>query len=64
MQVSLNEVAGMAAKAACGAGRPWGLAQEAGWAVAWLEAMGCPVHRRCWGYSRQPMVSRWTPLRR
>jgi len=42
MQVSLNEVEVMAAKAACGAGRPWGLAQEAGWAVAWLEAIKLP----------------------
>lgn len=42
MQVSLNEVEVMSAKAACGAGRPWGLAQEAGWAVAQLEAMGLP----------------------
>ncbi len=40
MIVSLNEVEGMAAKAFSGAGRPWGLAQEAGWAVAQLEATG------------------------
>ena len=32
----------MATKAAWGAGRPWGLAQEAGRAVAWLEAMRLP----------------------
>jgi hypothetical protein len=42
VQVSLNEVEVMATKAACGAGRPWGLAQEAGWATARLEAMGLP----------------------
>jgi hypothetical protein len=42
MIVSLNEAEGMATKAAAGAGRPWGLAQEAGRAVAALEAMGQP----------------------
>lgn len=40
MHVSLNEVEVMATKAANGAGRPWGLAQEAGFATARLEAMG------------------------
>ena len=42
MQVSLNEVEVMATKAACGSGRPWGLAQETGWAVARLEAQHLP----------------------
>jgi len=42
MILSLNEVEVMATKAAAGAGRPWGLAQEAGWATAVLEAMGLP----------------------
>ncbi|MEE4237049.1 MAG: DUF3726 domain-containing protein [Anderseniella sp.] len=42
MHVSLNEVEVMATKAANGAGRPWGLAQEAGMAAARLEAMGLP----------------------
>ncbi len=42
MIVSLNEAAGMATKAAWGAGRPWGLAQEAGKAVSALEAMRLP----------------------
>ena len=42
MKVSLNEAAGMATKAAWGAGRPWGLAQEAGNAVSALEAMRLP----------------------
>lgn len=40
MIVSLNEVEVMATKAANGAGRPWGLAQEAGMAAARLEAVG------------------------
>ena len=39
MIVSLNEAQVMATKAAWGAGRPWGLAQEAGRAVSALEAM-------------------------
>lgn len=42
MIVSLNEAAGMATKAASGAGRPWGLAQEAGHALSALEAMRLP----------------------
>ena len=45
MIVSLNEVEVMATKAANGAGRPWGLAQEAGMAAAALEAMGLPGAR-------------------
>jgi hypothetical protein len=45
MIVSLNEVEVMATKAANGAGRPWGLAQEAGMAAARLEAMGLPGAR-------------------
>ena len=40
MIVSLNEAEVMATKAANGAGRPWGLAQEAGRAVARLHAFG------------------------
>ncbi len=42
MIVSLNEAQVMATKAASGAGRPWGLAQEAGLAMATLEAMRLP----------------------
>ena len=42
MIVSLNEAEVMATKAAWGAGRPWGLAQEAGRAMSTLEAMRLP----------------------
>lgn len=42
MIVSLNEAEVMATKAANGAGRPWGLAQEAGRAVSMLEAQHLP----------------------
>ena len=42
MIVSLNEAEGMATKAAWGAGRPWGLAQDAGRAMSTLEAMRLP----------------------
>ena len=42
MIVSLNETTGLATKAAWGAGRPWGLAQDAGYAVSALEAMHLP----------------------
>lgn len=40
--VSLNEIDAMAKKAARGAGYPWGIAEEAGRAVRWLEARGLP----------------------
>ncbi len=40
--VSLNEIDAMARKAARGAGYAWGLAEEAGRAVRWLEARGLP----------------------
>ncbi len=42
MIVSLNEAEVMATKAAWGAGRPWGLAQDAGRAMSTLEAMRLP----------------------
>ncbi len=42
MIVSLNEAEVMATKAARGAGRPWGLAQEAGRAASTLEALQLP----------------------
>jgi hypothetical protein len=40
MRVSLNEVETIAAKAARGAGYPWGLAEEAGMACRWLARYG------------------------
>lgn len=40
--VSLNEIDAMAKKAARGAGYAWGLAEEAGRAVRWLESHGLP----------------------
>lgn len=40
--VSLNEIDAMAKKAARGAGYPWGIAEEAGRAMRWLEARGLP----------------------
>ena len=39
---SLGETAALATKAARGAGMPWGLADEAGFAVGWLHARGMP----------------------
>lgn len=42
MIVSLNEAEVMATKAARGAGRPWGLAQEAGRTASTLEALRLP----------------------
>ena len=40
MTRSISEVEAEARKAARGAGYPWGLADEAGFAVCWLEARG------------------------
>jgi hypothetical protein len=42
MTLSLNEVQGLAQKAARGAGMDWGLAEEAGRATRWLAAHGLP----------------------
>lgn len=42
MNWSLGEVRALAVKAGRGAGMPWGLAEEAGFAVHWLEAHGAP----------------------
>ncbi len=42
MTLSLGEATVLAAKAARGAGLPWGLAEETGRAARWLEARGAP----------------------
>ena len=42
MTYSLNEIEALAKKAARGAGRPWGVAEEAGKAVRWLVSNGLP----------------------
>ena len=39
---SLGETASLATKAARGVGMPWGLADETGFAVSWLQARGIP----------------------
>ena len=39
-QRSLNEIDSLCQKAARGAGLDWGLAEEAGFAAAWLAARG------------------------
>lgn len=41
MDFSMGEAEVMAKKAVRGAGYPWGLAEEAGYATAWLTAQGC-----------------------
>ena len=43
VDASLNELEALARKAARGAGLPWGLAEDAGWAVRWLEARELPA---------------------
>ena len=42
MSWSLGETAALATKAARGAGMPWGLADETGIAVSWLQSRGIP----------------------
>jgi hypothetical protein len=42
LDASLNEVETLAAKAARGAGLPWGLAEDAAKAARWLAAFGLP----------------------
>ena len=42
MSWSLGEMRGLSVKAARGAGMPWGLAEEAGFAVKWLEEREIP----------------------
>ena len=42
MTLSLNQVEQTTRKAVRGAGLPWGLAEDAGRAVRWLERMGLP----------------------
>lgn len=42
MSWSLGEVRALAIKAARGAELPWGMAEEAGFAVRWLQANGAP----------------------
>ena len=50
---SLGETAALATKAARGAGMPWGLADETGLAVSWLQARGIP------GLSALCRYSKW-----
>lgn len=38
----MGEIEALARKAAHGAGKPWGVAEEAGWAVRWLARAGLP----------------------
>ncbi|MEM7056105.1 MAG: DUF3726 domain-containing protein [Pseudomonadota bacterium] len=42
MSWSLGEIQALTTKAARGAGHPWGVAEEAGWAVRWLSSFGLP----------------------
>ena len=42
MSWSFGEIEALARKAAHGTGKPWGVAEEAGWAVRWLAEAGMP----------------------
>ena len=48
-RLSHGEIVALCTKAARGAGMPWGLAEEAGFAAAWLAERGCdgPWHLLC-----------------
>lgn len=66
--LSLPEIRALATKAARGAGMPWGLAEEAGLAVAGLARMGLPGARwlralLCGPATSAPVVAigRWHP---
>jgi len=50
MSWSLGEVTTLAIKAARGVGLPWGMADEAGFAVHWLQSSGCPGAAALAGY--------------
>ena len=43
MSLSLGEATDLAIKACRGSGAPWGIAEEAGFAVRWLESHGVPA---------------------
>ena len=55
---SLGETAALATKAARGAGMQWGLADETGVAVSWLQARGIP------GLSALCRYSKWRKMAR
>ncbi len=42
MNWSIGEISSLAIKAVRGFGQPWGVAEEAGWAIGWLGRSGLP----------------------
>lgn len=42
MSYSIGEIAALSRRAVRGAGYPWGIADEAAWAVSWLQRAGLP----------------------
>ncbi|MEO1490717.1 MAG: DUF3726 domain-containing protein [Pseudomonadota bacterium] len=42
MSYSIGEISDLCIKAARGCGKPWGLAEEVGWAIRWLVRAGWP----------------------
>ena len=50
MSWSLGEIRSLSIKAARGAGMTWGLAEEAGFSVCWLEERGWPGVEALSGY--------------
>lgn len=69
MSWALGEIKALSIKAAKGAGFDWGIAEEAGFAVEWLEAKGLPGTRAMAQYlskyhREQNLESDFCPLRK
>lgn len=61
--LSRNEAETLAAKAARGAGLPWGLAEEAGFAAGWLHEAGFAPMGLLLAYLEQVAAGAWQDMR-
>ncbi len=61
LALTLSETQALCAKAVRGAGYPWGLADEAGRAAAWLAARGLPGAALILGWATGPALSAPVP---
>lgn len=46
MSYSIGEISDLCIRAARGCGKPWGVAEEVGWAIRWLARAGLPGQER------------------
>lgn len=60
--LSRNEVASLCMKAARGAGMSWGLAEEAGYAAAWLVQHGFDGPKQLYSHLEQAQGRQWQDL--